>query len=83
MSNLRVANNTDTEALPERRAIALLGGRLEPNLNEIEEALIEQRIGVFQRNGGLVRPGTVSIEVRDGQTIAALGLIDVSAGSMV
>jgi putative DNA primase/helicase len=83
MNKLRVANNTDTEALPERRVIALLGGRLEQNLDEIEKALIEQRIGVFQRNGSLVLPGVVAIEVRNGGMTEAVGLIEVSAGSMV
>jgi putative DNA primase/helicase len=83
MSKLRVANNTDTAALPKQRAIALLGGRIEQNLDEIEQALLEQRIGIFQRNGDLVMPGSVSIEVRDGETIAAIGLIEVSAGSLV
>jgi putative DNA primase/helicase len=61
----------------------LLGGRLEKNLDEIETALIEQRLGVFQRNGGLVMPGTVSIEVRDEGNIEAPGLIEVSAGSLI
>jgi hypothetical protein len=83
MSKLYVANNDDTEALPERRAIALLGGRIEQNLDEIEEALIEQRVGVFQRNGGLVLPGAVSVEVRDGEKIEAVGLIEVSAGALI
>jgi putative DNA primase/helicase len=83
MSKVRVSNNTDTEPVPERRAIALLAGRLEQNLDEIEQALLEQRIGIFQRNGDLVMPGTVSIEVRNGGAIEAVGLIDVSAGSLV
>jgi hypothetical protein len=83
MTKLYIANNDDTEALPERRAIALLGGRLEQNLDEIEQALIEQRAGVFQRNGGLVLPGAVSVEVRDGEKIEASGLIEVCAGSLI
>ncbi len=83
MSKLRIVNNTDTEDPPERRAIALLGGRIEQNLDEIEEALLEQRIGIFQHNGALVLPGTVSIEVRDGEIIEAAGLVEVSAGSLV
>jgi hypothetical protein len=83
MSKLYVANNDDTEALPERRAIALLGGKIEQNLDTIEQALIEQRIGVFQRNGGLMLPGVVSIEVRNGGTIEAVGLIEVCAGSLI
>jgi putative DNA primase/helicase len=83
MSKLRVANNTDIEPVPERRPIALLGGRIEQNLDEIEQALLEQRIGIFQRNGDLVMPGSVSIEVRDGEAIEAIGLIEVSAGSLV
>ena len=83
MSRLRVANSTDTEPLAERRAIPLLGGRIEQNLDEIEQALLEQRIGIFQRNGDLVLPGTVSIEVRNGGAIEAFGLIEVSAGSLI
>lgn len=83
MSKIRIANNDDTEALPDRRPIALLGGRLEQNLDEIEQALIEQRIGVFQRNGGLVLAGVVSIEVRDGGMIEAVGSIDVISGTLV
>src|SRR5713226_6507327 len=57
MSKLRVRNNTDTEPVPEPRPIALLTGRLEQNLDEIEQALLDQRIGIFQRNGDLVMPG--------------------------
>ena len=83
MSKLRIINNTDNNKPPERRAIGLLGGRIEQNLDEIEEALLEQRIGIFQRNGALVLPGTVSIEVRDGEIIEAAGLVEVSAGSLV
>ena len=83
MSKLRIINNTDNNKPPERRAIGLLGGRIEQNLDEIEEALLEQRIGLFQRNGALVLPGTVSIEVRDGEIIEAAGLVEVSAGSLV
>jgi putative DNA primase/helicase len=83
MSKLHVANNDDTEAVPKRRAIGLFEGRLEQSLDEIEEALIEQRVGVFQRNGGLVLPGAVSVEVRDGQKIEALGLIEVYAGALI
>jgi hypothetical protein len=83
MSKLRVANNIDTERVPERRLIALLGGRIEQNLDDIEQALTEQRIGIFQRNSELVVPGTVSIEVRNGEKIEAVGLIDVSAGSLI
>ena len=83
MSKLRIINNTDNDKPPERRAIGLLGGRIEQNLDEIEEALLEQRIGIFQRNGALVLPGTVSIEVRDGEIIEAAGLVEVSAGSLV
>jgi putative DNA primase/helicase len=83
MSKVRVPNNTDTEPVPERRAIALLAGRLEQNLDEIEQALLDQRIGIFQRNGELVMPGAVSIEVRNGETIEAFGLIEISAGSLV
>ena len=83
MSRLRVANNNDSELLPERRLIALLGGRIEQNLDDIEQALLEQRIGIFQRNGDLVMPGAVSVEVRGGETIEAVGLIEVSAGSLV
>jgi putative DNA primase/helicase len=83
MSKLRVFNNTDTADLPERRAIPLLGGRIEQNLNDIEQALLEQRIAIFQRNGDLVMPGVVSIEVRNGETIDAVGLIEVSAGSLI
>jgi len=41
----RVLNNDDSDAPPEPRAIALLQGRLAQNLDEIEEALIEQRAG--------------------------------------
>ena len=77
MSKLRIINNTDNNKPPERRAIGLLGGRIEQNLDEIEEALLEQRIGIFQRNGALVLPGTVSIEVRDGEIIEAAGLVEV------
>jgi putative DNA primase/helicase len=83
MSKVRVANNTDTEPVPERRAIALLAGRLEENLDDIEQALLDQRIGIFRRNGDLVMPGAVSIEVRNGETIEAVGLIEVSAGSLI
>src|SRR5438270_9608295 len=83
VSKLRVRNNTDTKALPERRRILLSGGRIEQNLDDIEEALLEQRIGIFQRNGALVLPGTVSIEVRDGEIIEAAGLVEVSAGSLI
>ena len=83
MSKLRVFNNTDTEGLPARRAIALLGGRLEENLDEIEQALLDQRVGIFRRNGDLVMPGAVSIEVRNGETIEAVGLIEVSVGSLI
>ena len=46
MSKLRVANNTDTEPVPERRLIALLGGRIEQNLDQIEQAL--RRLAVRQ-----------------------------------
>src|SRR5216683_1117095 len=84
MSKLHIPNNDDdSEALPDRRAIGLVGGWIEENLDEIEEALIEQRVGVFRRNGGLVRPGTVAIEVRNGETIEAVGLIEVGAGSLI
>jgi putative DNA primase/helicase len=83
MSKLRIFNNDDTEILPERRPIALLGGKLEQNLDDIEHVLIEQRIGVFQRNGGLVQPGAVTVEVRDGEIIDRVGLIEVSAGSLI
>ncbi len=83
MNKLRVANNNDTEAVPERRRILLLGGKIEQNLDEIEQALLEQQIGVFRRNDGLVLPGAVSVEVRDGEQIEAKGLIEVCAGSLI
>src|ERR1700676_4634798 len=83
MSKLRVFNNDDGGALLDRRGVAFLPGLLEQNLDEIEQTLIEQRIGVFQRNGGLVIPGTVSIEVHNGAKIEAIGLIDVVAGSVI
>ena len=83
MSKLHVFNNTDDEALPAPRPILLSGGRIEQNLDAIEEALLEQRIGIFERNGDLVMPGVVSIEVRSGKKIEAIGLIAVSAGSLV
>jgi putative DNA primase/helicase len=83
MSTLRIANNTDTEDPPECRSIGLLGGRIEQNLDEIEKALLEQRMGIFERNGDLVMPGTVSIEVREGEKIKAIGLVEVSAGSLI
>ncbi len=83
MSKLHVFNNTDDEALPAPRPILLSGGRIEQNLDAIEEALLEQRIGIFERNGDLVMPGVVSIEVRSGKKIEAIGLIAVSAGSLI
>ena len=58
MSTLSIANNDDTVSPPERRPIVLLGGKIEENLDEIEQALMEQRVAVFQRNGGLVLPGS-------------------------
>ena len=69
MSKLHVFNNTDNKALPAPRPILLSGGRIEQNLDEIEEALLEQRIGIFERNGDLVMPGVVSIEVRSGKRL--------------
>lgn len=47
MKKLRVVSNNDVGPLPELRWIALPTGRLVQNLDEIEQALIEQRIGVF------------------------------------
>jgi len=83
VSGLYVANNDDTKPLPEPRAILLRGGEIKENLDEIERGLIEQQVGVFQRNGGLVRPGVVSIDVRDGGRVKSVGLIDVCAKSLI
>lgn len=52
-----------------RRVIRLSGAELPSNLDEIEQALIEQSAPIYQRNGQLVRPAPTVLEVRDGEKI--------------
>ena len=65
------------------REIFVRGGAIAENLDNIEKALVEQSAGLFQRNGGLVRPARTAIAVRDGETVEDLGLIEVRATGLV
>ena len=84
IGDLHFRNNDDAGRLPKKRSIHLIGAELEKNLDEIEGALVEQRIGIFQRNGDLVSAGAVSVDVRGGKQIHAVGLIPIrSAAALV
>lgn len=75
-----IGDNTET---PERREIFVRGGAIAENLDDIEQALVEQRVGVFQRTGRLVRPTRTVIAVRDGEAVEDLGLAEVRATGLV
>jgi putative DNA primase/helicase len=81
----RVPDNDAAEDAPAVpiREIFVRGGAIAENLDDIEMALVEQSAGLFQRNGGLVRPARTPITVRDGETVEDLGLIEVRAAGLV
>ena len=81
----RIPDNDAAKDAPavQLREIFVRGGAIAENLDDIEKALVEQSAGLFQRNGGLVRPARTAIAVRDGETVEDLGLIEVRATGLV
>lgn len=82
----RVLNSSADETLPNCppiREIKIRGGAHPSVLDEAEEALIEQSIGVFKRGEMLVRPGELLLQVRGGKQVSDLVLVPVGAPSMV
>jgi hypothetical protein len=79
----RVRNNDAIPTEKPLRLIKLYGGSLPQNLDDIEAALIEQDIGIFQRNHRLVRPLRDVVEVMDEETAEDVGLIELKPAGLV
>jgi hypothetical protein len=83
---LRVLNSlTDAtqQETPRTREIKMLGGCLPAVVDEAEQALIEQSIGIFQRGSMLVRPGELLLELRGGDQARDLVLVPVGVPEMI
>ncbi|MFO1084075.1 MAG: hypothetical protein U1E21_05910 [Reyranellaceae bacterium] len=77
-----VANTGDrTELLPQRE-IKIEGGKGPDIADQAEQALFEQRIGVFQYGGRLVCPARQPVRVRDGKEVSDLVLVPVTLPAM-
>lgn len=82
----RVLNSSVDAALPHfppLREIKIRGGAHPSVIDEAEEALIEQSIGIFKRGEMLVRPGELLLQVRGGKQVSDLVLVPVGSPSMV
>jgi hypothetical protein len=78
-----IAGAASPTELPAIREIKVRGGSLSENVREMESALIEQRVGIFQRGGMIVRPTEIKIEVRNGKEAGDLLLERVTAPALI
>src|SRR6266567_291240 len=83
IDRFRVPTIGDDSGATERREVYVRGGAIAENLDDIEAALVEQQVGIFQRNGRLMRPARTIIAVRGSETVEDLGLVEVRANGLV
>lgn len=77
-----IATAGDTTEPPPMREIVIRGGEGPEIVDQAEQALIEQRIGMFQHGARLVYPASHPVQVRHGEPVHDLVLVQVTLPRM-
>ena len=77
-----IATAGDTTEPPPMREIVIRGGDGPDIVDQAEQALIEQRIGMFQHGARLVYPASHPVQVRHGKPVHDLVLVQVTPPRM-
>jgi hypothetical protein len=86
LDSFRIVNSDDGEDDPATvpvREIRIVAGALGQNIDEAEQALIERKVGIFQRGTVLVRPVLGEIKTRSGELVEAPRLVRVRAPELI
>ena len=76
-------NDIVAQEAPPLRTIEVVGGLLPQNVDDAEQAMIDQSVGVFQRGSLLMQPALIPVKVRDGSRIDDHVLAEVRIASLI
>lgn len=82
IENLSLDSETEKPAFPSRREIKIRGGILPQTVDQAEQSLIEQQVGLFERGGRIVQPAEIKIEVRDRKEVSDLVIAEVGTAGL-